>query len=117
MDLALNNLQRLICHKIQPTNQDRCEVFSQDSALIETLAGGSIHQMRLVDVCYKFVVQSSWQRTPLLNECPANDTKQSDGEVLIILELRGRQSTPSLPSLSGPQEPGVIAPSGALSMG
>ena len=21
MDLALNNLQRLICHKIQPTNQ------------------------------------------------------------------------------------------------
>ena len=25
MDLALSNLQRLICHKTQPTNQHECE--------------------------------------------------------------------------------------------
>ena len=33
------------------------------------------------------------------NENPAYDTKQSDGEVLVILQLWGMQSTPSLPSL------------------
>ena len=34
--------------------------------------------------------------------CPRYDTKQSDIEVPIILELWGMQSTPSLPSLPGP---------------
>ena len=28
MDLALNNLQRLICHKIQPTNQPTNDCFT-----------------------------------------------------------------------------------------
>ena len=35
------------------------------------------------------------------NEYPRYDTKQSDGKVLVILELWGIQSTPSLPSLPG----------------
>ena len=43
------------------------------------------------------------------NECPGYDTKQSDGEVPVILELWGMQNTPSLPSLSGPLWPGVVA--------
>ena len=32
MDLALNNLQRLICHKTQPTNQpiDECSKLPQE---------------------------------------------------------------------------------------
>ena len=30
------------------------------------------------------------------------DTKQSDGEVPVMLELWGMQSTPSLPSFPGP---------------
>ena len=30
-------------------------------------------------------------------ECPAYDSKQSDGEVPVILELWGMRSTPSLP--------------------
>ena len=49
-------------------------------------------------------------------ECPRYDTKQSDGEVLVMLELWAMQNTPSLPSLPGPLSPGVVAPDGALSM-
>ncbi len=31
------------------------------------------------------------------NECPDYDTKQSDGEALVMLELWGMRSTPLLP--------------------
>ena len=51
------------------------------------------------------------------NDCPKFDTKQSDGEVPVMLELRGMQSTPSLPLLPGPLRPGTVAPDRALSMG
>ena len=51
------------------------------------------------------------------NECPGYDTKQSDGEVPVMLDLWGMQSTLSLPSLPGPLWPGVVAPDKALSMG
>ena len=44
------------------------------------------------------------------NECPGYDTKQSDGEVLAMLELWGMRSTPLLPLLPGPLWPGVVAP-------
>ena len=47
---------------------------------------------------------------PPPNECPGYDTKQSDGEVLAMLELWGMRSTPSLPLLPGPLWPGVVAP-------
>ena len=52
-----------------------------------------------------------------LNECPRYDTKQYDGEVPVMLELWGMQSTPSLPLLPGPLWPGVVAPDQVLSMG
>ena len=48
--------------------------------------------------------------------CPRYDTKQSNGEVPVMLELWGMQSTPSLPLLPGPHWPGVIAPDRVLSM-
>ena len=51
------------------------------------------------------------------NECPVYDTKQSDSEVPVMLELCWIQSTPSLPSISGPLWPGVVAPDKVLSMG
>ena len=54
---------------------------------------------------------------PPPNECPGYNTKQSDGEVPVMLELWGMRSTPSLPSLPGPLWPGVVAPDRALSMG
>ena len=51
------------------------------------------------------------------NECPGYDTKQSDGEVPVMLEHWGMWSTPSLPSVPGPLWPGVGAPDRVLSMG
>ena len=45
------------------------------------------------------------------------DTKQTDGEGPVMLELWGMRSTPSLPSLPGPLWPGVVAPDRVLSMG
>ena len=37
------------------------------------------------------------------------DTKQSDGEVPVMMELWGKRSTPSLPSLPGPLWSRVVA--------
>ena len=51
------------------------------------------------------------------NECPGYDTKQSDGEALVNLELRGMRSTSSLPSLPGPLWPELVAAARVLSMG
>ena len=42
--------------------------------------------------------------------------KQSDGEVPVMLELWGMQSTSSLPSIPGLLWPGVVAPGRVLSM-
>ena len=43
------------------------------------------------------------------NKCPRYDTKQSDGEASVDLELWGMPSTPSLPSLPDPLKLGVVA--------
>ena len=48
-------------------------------------------------------------RPPPTNECPDYDTKQSDGEVPVMLELWEMLSTPSLLLLPGPFWPGVEA--------
>ena len=50
------------------------------------------------------------------NEYPRYDTKQSDGEVPVMLELWGMRSTPLSPSLPCPLWPGEVAPYRALSM-
>ena len=52
-----------------------------------------------------------------LPECLAYNTKQSDGETLIMLELWGMQSTTSLPLFLGSPWHGVVAPDRVLSMG
>ena len=49
--------------------------------------------------------------------CPGYDTKLSDSEVPVTLELWGMQSTLSLPLLPGPLWPGMVATDRALSMG
>ena len=46
----------------------------------------------------------------LPNECPGYDTKQSDGEVPVMLEFWGMWSTLLLPLLPGLLWPGVVAP-------
>ena len=52
------------------------------------------------------------------HECPENDTKLPDGEVPVMLELWGMQSTPLLPLLQGPfwYRYRVVAPDRVLSM-
>ena len=57
------------------------------------------------------------QRGKTSHECPVYDTKQSDGEIPVMLGLWGMRSTPSLPLLPGPLWPSVVAPDRALSMG
>ena len=47
-------------------------------------------------------VEYTVERYDSPNECPVYDTKQSDGEVPVMLELWGMLSTPSLPSISSP---------------
>ena len=54
---------------------------------------------------------------PSLNECPRHDTKQSDGEDPVMLELWGMRSTPSLPSVPGLLWLWVVALDRVLSMG
>ncbi len=44
------------------------------------------------------------------HECPGYDTKQSDGEVPVMLGLWGIRITPSLPLLPDPLWPRVVAP-------
>ena len=51
------------------------------------------------------------------NECPGYNTKQSDGEVSVMLGLWVMRSTLSLPSLPSLLCPGVVAPDKVLSMG
>ena len=54
---------------------------------------------------------------PHSNECPGYDTKQSDGDVPVILGLWRMWSTSSLSLLSDPLWPGMVAPDRVLSMG
>ena len=56
-------------------------------------------------------------KTPPPTSVLEYDTKQSDGEVPVMLELWGMWSTTLLPLLPGPLWPGVVAPDRALSMG
>ena len=51
-----------------------------------------------------------------LNQFPGYDSKQSDGEVLVMLELWGMRSTPSLPSLADRLWTGVVAPMGQIEL-
>ena len=56
-------------------------------------------------------------RPPPPKDCPGYDTKQSDGEVPVMLELWGMWSTPWLPLLPGPLWPSMVVPDRILAMG
>ena len=51
------------------------------------------------------------------NKYPGYDTKQSDGEAPVMLDILEMRSISSLPLLSGPLWPGEVAPDRVLSMG
>ena len=50
------------------------------------------------------------------NECPVYDSKYSDGEVAVILDLSGVQTTPLLLSFPSFLWPGMIASNSILSI-
>ena len=56
-------------------------------------------------------------KSPSPYESPGYDTKQSDGEDQVMLEVWGMMSTPLLPSLPGSLWFGMGAPDRALAMG
>ena len=75
-------------------------VFHSNNAYIPQSVGGCrIHRL------------NHYRGIRLPNKCPGYDNKQSDGEVPVMLELWGMQSTPSLPLLP------MVAPERVLSMG
>ena len=88
-DLALSNLQGSICHKTHPN-------MAQSAGVVEYTDG-----------------ISAGVNAP--QECPRNDTKQSDSVASKMLELWGMCSTPSLPSLPGSHRSRVVAPERVLS--
>ena len=53
---------------------------------------------------------------PTHNASHGYDTKQSDGEFPVMLELWGMRKISSLPSLLGPLWPGVVVPDRVLCM-
>ena len=84
-------------------------IFSSE---IIDLSAGAVEYTDCISVEYTDCISaSSHQRVSWY------DTKQSDGEVPVMLELWVMQSTPSLPSLPGPLWSGVVAPDRVLSMG
>ena len=76
-------------------------VFLHESADDNATVGWGCRTYRL-HLCRKV-------KTPF-NECPVYDTKQSDGEIVVMLELWGMRSTPSMPFLPGTLWPGVVVP-------
>ena len=75
----------------------------------------SIIDLSLIHFNRKRTVWIHWLR--LLKNVSWYDTKQSDGEASIILELWGTRRIPSLPLLPGPLWPGLVAPDWFLSKG
>ena len=69
----------------------------------------SIKCERLVSSVIHLPFRLGLQNTPIASQqrskCPGYDTKQSDGEASVMLELWGMQSTHLLRSLPGPLWP------------
>ena len=71
----------------------------------------------LVELANHYTTKGACRGVRHHHESPRHDAKQSDGEVPVMLELWGMQSTPSLSLLPGPLWPGMVAPDRVLSMG
>ena len=52
-------------------------------------------------IAYQPLLVTQCQILEYTNKCPGHDTKQSNSEVPVMLELWGMRSTTSLPSLPG----------------
>ena len=93
--IQIQNL-RDVCFKIpfryKHTHDDILSVTKPNSPVA---CGCGIYRLHL---CREVRVRYSSRP----NEYPGYDTKQSDGEAQVMLELWGMKSTPSLPLFTGP---------------
>ena len=114
---------------------DRIQIVSNKLLDIISFLCSIVYQTSLLSWCQRYLCRRKvvilspvgwncrihWlllgRRVRPMNECPAYDTKQSDGEVPMMQVLWGIRSTPSLPLLTGPLWPGMVAPDMALSKG
>ena len=71
----------------------------------------------VVVVAVSFYVVFFSMHNPSRKNYPGYDTKQSNGDIPVMLELWGMLCTYLLPSLPGSLNPGVAAPESVLSMG
>ena len=65
----------------------------------------------------KYTDCTSAEKYDSFNECSGYDTKRSDGEAPLMLEIWGIRNTSSLPLHPGPLWSRMVAPDRALSMG
>ena len=77
----------------------------------------SLHRLRSRLGLQNTSTASLLMNKPTPDECRRYDTKRSDDEIPVILELCGMQGTTSLPSLPGHLCLGVLTPDKVLSMG
>ena len=90
-----------VCHSMYVSDY----IHTSISTLAQIGWGCKIHRL---DLCIGV--------RPPRNKCLRYDTKHSDSEVPVMLELWGLWSTPSLPSLQSPRWPRMVAPDRALFM-
>ena len=88
------------------TSSALCNPRFSSRAIVTSLSDTSTLRTR----AWTPVLMLHQRSKPHPNECAGYDTKQTDGEVPVMLELWGMGSTPSLPSLPDPLWPWVIAP-------
>ena len=96
----LNNLQRLICHKTQPTNN---QLFSLQAQFARAA---------------KYTNCICWgvRPRPLPLQVSWYDIELSDAEAPVMMELSRMMITPLLSTLPGPPWPRAVAPNWILSM-
>ena len=78
------------------------------------------HQLAQLDratECTNSINCISTEGLDFTNECPGYDTKQSDDQIPVMLELWRMQSTHSLLSFPGPLRSGVVVPDRVLCIG
>ena len=104
--MALNNRQRLICHKTHQTKSNNLLIaliklsFGKYLNLLQCILSGFILLLiskldnnSFMSSAFIFKCPVGWgcriHRLHICNECSGYDPKQSDGEVLVMLELIG----------------------------
>ena len=93
MDNSILPIERTLIDTTSP-GQSRLESYRNEGVLHKPIAqsAGAVE--------YTNCFSAEGQDPP--NEYPGYNSKQSDGEVPVMLKLWGIRSTPSLPSLPGP---------------